>query len=187
MAETFSELKKRITTPVLIAEKTPYSIKFAADQEEVRAAQRLRYKVFNIEQGKGLDSAEADGIDRDEYDDVSVHLVVTAEDAAMPVVGTYRIILAQQSGLDMGLYSEREYEIKGLEKILRHTLEVGRSCVDPAYRNGTVVALLWAGCSEIMARSAMRYLVGCVSLEDTRPAAGWAVYEHLLNEKLRHG
>lgn len=181
MPETFSELKTRITTPVVIAEKDPYMIKFAITEDEITDAQKLRYDVFNVEQGKGLETANSNGIDRDEYDDVSVHLVVTHKESDK-AVGTYRIILSQQANKDMGLYSEREYDISGLCGILPQTLEVGRSCVSPEYRNGTVVALLWAGFSEIMARSGMRYLFGCVSLEDTRPAAGWALYEHFIEQ-----
>jgi putative hemolysin len=60
-----------------------------------------------------------------------------------------------------------------------NTIEVGRSCVSPEHRDGTVVALLWGGIAEIVYRSRLRYMFGCVSLEDTNPASGWAIYEHL--------
>ena len=65
------------------------------------------------------------------------------------------------------------------QKIAENTIEVGRSCVSPEHRDGTVVALLWGGIAEIVYRSRLRYMFGCVSLEDTNPASGWAIYEHL--------
>ncbi len=178
MKESWNKLREKITTPALIAEKDAYLIKFAVAPEEILATQKLRYRVFNQEQGKGLESSENDGIDRDEFDDISVHLVVMHKDLDKPI-GTYRIMLGQfKKGNSNALYSQREYQLDDLNPYLDQTLEVGRSCVDPEYRNGTVVALLWAGISEIMARSGMRYLTGCVSLEDTRPEAGWALYEY---------
>ena len=175
MNALWNELTTKLMTPALIAEKDPYGIKFAETPEEVLATQRLRYRVFNQEQGKGLESAENDGIDQDEYDRHSIHLMVYRKDTGEPV-GTYRIIPGQQSVA--GLYSSREFQIRGLDPLLSMTLEVGRSCVDPAYRDGSVVALLWMGIAEIMRRSGMRYLMGCVSLEETRSAAGWALYEY---------
>ena len=131
--------------------------------------------------GKGLTAAETNGIDRDEYDDTSLHLVVREKNLDVPV-GTYRIILGQDRVEAM--YSSREYEITGLDPFLPMTLEVGRSCVDHEHRAGSVVALLWAGISEIMTRSGMRYLTGCVSLEDTRPEAAWAMYEYFRRQGL---
>ena len=181
MAALYEELKQRISFPPLIAEKAPYLIKFAETPEELLAIQKLRYRVFNEEQGKGLRSSDADGVDRDEYDDVSVHLMVCHEGTEGPV-GTYRIILSQES--TESLYSSREFEIHGFEPLLHNTLEVGRSCVAPEHRNGSVVALLWAGISAIMTRSRMRYLTGCVSLEDQRPEAAWALSEYFRSQDL---
>ena len=88
----WQELKHRISSPALIAEKDPYLIKIADTPEEVLETQKLRFRVFNQEQGKGLTAAEADGIDRDEYDNTSLHLVVREKNLNIPV-GTYRIIL----------------------------------------------------------------------------------------------
>ena len=177
----WQELKQRISSPALIAEKDPYLVKIADTPEEVLEIQKLRFRVFNQEQGKGLSTAKADGIDRDEYDETSLHLVVREKNTNVPV-GTYRIILGQDR-VD-AMYSAREYAIRGLEPYLPMTLEVGRSCVDPEHRAGSVVALLWAGISEIMTRSGMRYLTGCVSLEDPRPEAAWAMYEYFRRQNL---
>ncbi|MEZ5729139.1 MAG: GNAT family N-acyltransferase, partial [Burkholderiaceae bacterium] len=43
-------------------------------------------------------------------------------------------------------------------------VELGRSCVDPDYRNGTVIRLLWAGLWAWLAERDHRYLLGCASV-----------------------
>ena len=188
MEESWHEMYRRITTPELIAEKDVYMLKFAVTPDEILAAQKLRYRVFNQEQGKGLETSNCNGVDQDEFDGQSAHLVVVHKELNKPI-GTYRIILGQfqHSCSPSCLYSSREYHLDGLNPFLSQTLEVGRSCVDPAYRNGTVVALLWTGISEVMARSRMRYLVGCVSLEDIRPEAAWALYEYFEQNQIISG
>lgn len=158
----------------MIAEKSPYGIKYAGSGEEVMACQKLRFRVFQQEQGKG-GSDPAQQIDHDSFDEHAVHLLVY-KDSPGCVIGTYRFIQVQNHVADM--YSAKEFHISGLEPILSKTLEVGRSCVDPGFRDGTVVSLLWSGIAETMRRSGMRYLIGCASLEDDRPAAAMALYEH---------
>lgn len=172
------EIQRKISDPPVLVEKDLYSIKFATTPEEIEGALKLRYEVFNVEQGKGLDASDTIGIDRDEFDDYCLHLIVEHREVKKPV-GTYRIHLGQVASSALGFYSAREFHIKGIDEIANQTIEVGRSCVSPEYRNGTVVALLWSGISEILFRSRQRYLFGCVSLENTDPAAGWALYEYL--------
>lgn len=173
----FHELHKKISEPPVLAEKDQFLIKLAESEDEIEKAFRLRYKVFNLEQGKGLESANGNGIDRDEFDEYCMHLIVV-EKKSGDVVGTYRIHFGEVARSAIGFYSAREYEIKGLEKIASESIEVGRSCVSPEYRTGSVVALLWRGINELLFRSRMGYLFGCVSLESTSPAEGWALYEY---------
>ncbi len=182
---SFSDIRDKLCNPPILAEKDQYRIKFAVDPLEIEAAFKLRYDVFKLEQGKNIRPSEAEGIDRDEFDDYCLQLVVE-EKNEKKIVGTYRVHLgpiAMES--ELGFYSEHEYRIEGLDKLAPYTIEVGRSCVSPEYRNGTVVALLWSGISETLFRSGLRYLAGCVSLENMEPAAGWALYEYFKqNEKL---
>ncbi|OGV39259.1 MAG: hypothetical protein A2020_02230 [Lentisphaerae bacterium GWF2_45_14] len=173
----FQELYKKISEPPILAEKDQFFIKLAESEGEIEKALRLRYKIFNLEQGKGLESANDFGIDRDEFDKYCMHLIVV-EKKTGEVVGTYRIHFGQIASSAIGFYSAREFEIKGIELIANESIEVGRSCVSPKYRTGSVVALLWRGINELLLRSKMNYLFGCVSLETTSPADGWALYEY---------
>ena len=86
---------------VSIAETSQYRVRLAADGDEVRAAQRLRFSVFNLELGEGLPESVATGLDVDEFDAVFDHLLVL-EQVTGPVVGTYRLqtgAVAAGSGL----------------------------------------------------------------------------------------
>jgi putative hemolysin len=166
-----------ICTPALIAEQELFLIKFAENNEEIEAAMRLRYEVFNIEQGKGLESAELEQIDRDEFDEHCLHLIIVEKNTSR-IVGTYRVHLGIIAKKELGFYSASEYNIDGIDDIVDEVLEVGRSCVHPDYRNGSVIALLWYGIGEILTRSGLRYILGCVSLETVDPTIGWALYEY---------
>ena len=175
-------LLQKIINPPLVAENDAYLLKFAENDDEILAAQKLRYRVFNCEQNRGLDSAKNVEFDRDEFDDGAAHLIVFDKEKDLPI-GTYRAI--GQPGNDPGkMYSAREYEVDGIDRYLPQIIEVGRSCVDKEYRNGAVVAFLWGGMAAITLRSGCRYLCGCVSLEDDNPAVAWAVYRSLQDKGL---
>ncbi len=178
--DMLDEIQKKVATPSILAEKDQFIMKLAETEEEIEAALRLRYKIFNIEQGKGLEQANQNGMDRDEFDDYCLHLIVMDKETDCPV-GTYRIHIGAVANSALGFYSSREYAISGLDEIADKSIEVGRSCVAPEYRNGTVVALLWRGISELLYRANLTYLIGCVSLETTDPAMGWALFRHFEN------
>ena len=53
-----------------------YTIRFARTLAELDAAMRLRFEVFNLELGEGLEESFRTGRDRDEFDDTCHHLLV---------------------------------------------------------------------------------------------------------------
>jgi L-ornithine Nalpha-acyltransferase len=171
------DIIKKLCHPTVLVEDSHFLIKFAKSKAEIKAAQHLRYKVFHLEQGHGKDSIDPAGIDADKFDEFCLHLVVV-EKADNKIVGTYRVHPGTIAEANLGLYTATEYELAGIDNIINEAVEVGRSCVCPQYRNGTVVALLWAGIAQIMVRGDFRYLLGCVSLETAEPAVGWALYHY---------
>ena len=84
-------LLQKITNPPLVVENDSYLLKFAETPDEILAAQKLRYKVFNCEQKRGLDSARDSEFDRDEFDEGAAHLIVFDKADGVPI-GTYRAI-----------------------------------------------------------------------------------------------
>jgi putative hemolysin len=136
------------------------SVGLATDEEERRAAQRLRWRVFAEELGARLDSPEP-GIDQDIFDAYCEHLVV--KDGA-EVVGTYRL-LPPEGAKRIGLYySETEFDLIRLRGIRSRMVELGRSCIAPEYRNGAVIALLWAGVARYVLAHGYAHLAGCASI-----------------------
>ncbi|GDY58682.1 hypothetical protein SVIO_093050 [Streptomyces violaceusniger] len=79
-----------VLTTSTTAPTSSYVTSIAHTQEQIHAAQRLRYQVFGEERGGRLDAA-VDGRDVDEFDEVMDHLIVT-DTATDTVVGTYRLL-----------------------------------------------------------------------------------------------
>ena len=79
---------------LLTSATSTYAARLARGTSEVRAAQALRFAVFNLELNEGLAESHSTGLDADPFDEVCDHLLVehlpTGE-----IVGTYRL----QTGL----------------------------------------------------------------------------------------
>ncbi len=179
----FEKFPKHIIKPSILADSDKFLMKIAETQEEIDKTLRMRYEVFNIEQGHGLENGQDPGVDVDKYDKYCLQLIVLNKETNLPV-GTYRAHLGSIATKSIGFYSVGEYKIYGLEKVASLSMEVGRSCVTKEFRKGSAVALLWGGIGELMMRAKLRYLFGCVSFEEYNPAAAWAIYEYLKKENL---
>ncbi|HEY9100769.1 GNAT family N-acetyltransferase [Chitinimonas sp.] len=143
-------------------QKRALSVSLATCEDDIRAAQALRYKVFGEEMGARLNGRE-DSLDIDLFDSWCDHLLVRDEHSG-EVVGTYRILPPSQARELGSYYSETEFDLTRLQHIRSSMVEVGRSCVHPDYRNGGTITLLWAGLADYMMRNRYEYLVGCASI-----------------------
>jgi len=160
------------------SETGSFDVHLARNVAEVREAQRLRYRVFAGEMGASLPGREQ-GIDCDLYDAYCDHLLVR-DRTTDEVVGTYRILTAAQAGRVGSFYSEDEFDLTRLRPLRPAMVEVGRSCVHPDYRSGTVIAMLWSGIASYMIERDHRYLIGCASIgmaDGGRAAA--SIYDRL--------
>lgn len=154
-----------------------FKVYLAVDDVEIAEAQQLRYKVFAEEMGARLPSAHL-GLDIDAFDNLCDHLLVR-DTATGEVVGTYRI-LPPGSAEKTGYYSDQEFDLTRLHFLRPRMAELGRSCVHPDYRSGSVIALLWLGLADYMTRYGFDYAVGCASIsmaDGGRLAA--SVYRHV--------
>lgn len=138
------------------------SLSLAATPEEVREVQRLRYRIF-IESAGLSALANDESLDRDEFDAHCDHLIVR-DTGNLKVVGTYRVLNPRAAHRLGRLYSEGEFDLGRLEHLRGRIVEAGRACIDPDYRSGAVIMLLWAGLAAYMRRQQCEYLVGCASL-----------------------
>lgn len=116
--------------------------------------------MFKQEQGRLANCN--DGIDRDRFDRHCRHLIVTEKERGR-IVGTYRVLSGAGAAAAGGFYSEEEFEVHGLRQLRGEVCEVGRSCVDPEFRSGAVVALLWSGLGALRRRPGTRGAAGCTA------------------------
>jgi putative hemolysin len=125
----------------------------------VRKAQELRYRVFAGELGAALPGW---GLDDDRYDAFCEHLVV-CEGAR--VVGTYRILTPEAAHRAGGYYVEERFDIAQLEVLRERMIEVGRACVDPEFRAGVVMLLMWSALTRYLVESGNDFVIGSASLD----------------------
>jgi putative hemolysin len=149
-----------------------FRVRFARSPEEIEAAMRLRYEVFNRELGEGLEASHATGLDEDRFDAVCHHLLVE-ERTLGKTVGTYRMQSYPMASRNHGFYSAGEFQLASLPgEVLSLSVEIGRACIAREHRNRQVLLLLWQGLAAYMQWSGMRYLFGCSSLTSQDPADG---------------
>ncbi|WP_405920609.1 GNAT family N-acetyltransferase [Streptomyces longwoodensis] len=141
---------------------TRYTVGLARDEEDVRAAQRLRHDVFAGEMGALLTSPQP-GHDVDPFDAYCDHLLVR-DTLTGQVVGTYRLLPPERAAIAGRLYSESEFDLSPLHAIRPGLVEVGRSCVHPDHRDGAVIGLIWAGIARYMVDGGHEWLAGCCSV-----------------------
>jgi putative hemolysin len=167
------------------AEPPRFITELAEDAATVLAAQRLRYRVFRAANASG-DAApiESSRVDRDGFDAHCEHLVVR-DARSGDVVGTYRILTAERARDAGGFYAETEFDCSRLRRLDARLVEVGRACVDPAHRGGSVITLLLAGLTRWVVANRYDFVIGCASIDVTRGLAEAAtlcrrlVHDHL--------
>ena len=110
-----------IAVPRARTEAAGISVSWARHQDEVRAAQRLRYEVFAGEMGARLTTPVA-GHDIDLFDDFCEHLLVR-DDASGQVIGTYRVLTPAQARRVGSTYSDIEFDLTRLRDQLGRRLK----------------------------------------------------------------
>lgn len=159
-----------------------YGLRFVRSKSDIEAACRLRFLVFNLELGEGLESAYANGYDADEFDEVCDHLVVEHQPSGS-VIGTYRLQTGDTALRNNGYYSEREFDFSPYERLRHSIVELGRAAIHREHRSFDVLNLLWKGIALYAKEKNARFLLGCSSLTSQEPQSGWSLY-HSLQEFL---
>ncbi len=148
-------------------------MRLAETDEEVMAAQALRYRVF-YEGMAAKPNAAVAAVKRDfdSFDDFCDHLLVFDEsrgEGPNAVVGTYRVMRRENAARCGQFYSADEYDIAPLVSYPGEILELGRSCIDVAYRTGKTMQILWRGIADYVLGHDIQLMFGCASLLGTDP------------------
>jgi len=171
------------TVRLPVSSPAHYHTRLARSSEEVRAAQVLRFEVFNLELNEGLASSHALGRDEDPFDAVCDHLIVEHR-LTSRIVGTYRLQSGLNAAAHRGYYCEQEFEFNAFESARAEIIELGRACVHREHRNLVVLGLLWKGIADYAKERRGRYLVGCSSLTSQDAAVGASAYTDLCRKHL---
>jgi len=169
------------------------SVRLASGDADIAAAQALRWDVFCQERGASVDSA-VHCLDADPFDAVCDHLLVEDSGAGTPtVVGTYRLLRESVARKHGGFYSAGEYcldRLADLPEPESELLELGRSCVAPAYRDAGTIQLLWRGIASYLELHRISLMFGCASFHGIDPGdhedtLSYLYHNHLAPPHLR--
>jgi putative hemolysin len=167
----------------LVSSPTHYAARIARNSGEIRAAQALRFQVFNLELNEGLEQSYATGLDEDPFDAVCDHLIVEHL-PSRNIVGTYRLQTGYNAATELGYYCAQEFEFEIFEPMRAEMIELGRACVHPQHRNLVVLGLLWKGIADYARQHGARYLFGCSSITSQDSAEGASAYADLCRRHL---
>ena len=167
-----------ISVPFILAETESFQVRIAATADEIDAALRLRFSVFNLEMNEGLAASFDSGKDTDRYDEHCDHLIVEQR-ATGRIVGTYRLLRGDVAVRTVGFYSENEFDVTPFRIHYRESLELGRSCVAKEFRSLAVINLLWTGIARYIEHYGISYLFGCASFHTNDASEIAAAYAYL--------
>lgn len=146
--------------------KDKYTIFIAKDDYTKQLCYKLRYDVFAKELGAKI-SITKNGLDKDKFDDHCHHLVVY-DNRINEIVATTRLLDNDGRNQTDMFYSETEFNMTNIINPDINFIEVGRTCIHPAYRRGAVLAMLWRGIADLVVSKKIDYLMGCASIPLSR-------------------
>lgn len=171
------------------------SVRLARDERDLRAAQRLRYRVFIEEMGgSGPLVDHAARLERDALDPVCDHLLLIDEQRdpvhESHVLGAYRLLPGTRLADAGRFYCDSEFDIEPLRRSGRQLLELGRSCMHPDYRGGMGMLQIWQGLADYVRDCEIEILFGAASFHSPDPLSwaqplSWLHHHHLAPEPLR--
>lgn len=180
--------------PIVDISSGPLQVRLAETGADIDAAQALRYRVFHECLGaRAAAEAALHRRDFDRFDEGCDHLLVidrSRPGRADSVVGTYRLLRREAAARLGGFYSAAEFDIAPFRAYPAEVLELGRSCVDAAYRQRPTMQLLWSGIAAYVFHYDIGLMFGCASLPGTDPDAlaaplSYLYYRHLAPASLR--
>lgn len=138
-----------------------FSAYFTRSRRDILKIQRMRYRIFSREFGASINAPF--GLDRDRFDRHCLHLVVR-DNQNGELVGYTRVLPDERLARTGGFYSAGEFYMPMVGQLDGRVAEIGRTCIDPRYRGGAVITVLWARLAQYMLENDIRYLVGCASV-----------------------
>ena len=131
----------------------------------------LRVEAFHREMA-GITSTSND---MTQYDVVGDIMIVKDLDLDK-VVGCYRVISSTQTDL---FYSSQFFDCSAFLALPGTKIEMSRACINPEYRNGSTLRLLWSGIHEYALQAKASYVFGSSGVWTNRPEEVELLKKHL--------
>ena len=165
-----------LNQPVIKSTPSTLTVKLAETDKEREQAFHLRYRVF-AEESNNTQLMNPMKTEWDAFDQYCDHLIVKdmQQDS---VVGTYRLLPGKRIANHGGFYSEKEFDLTPLKEHKEDILELGRSCIDPKYRSGQTLQLLWEGIATYLTQNPYRYMIGCASIHLEKVCEVYQIYSY---------
>lgn len=162
-----------------------YDVRLAQSVEEIRAAQKLRYKVL-FEASGGQISREMlnTGREEDEWDEIAYHVIVLDTKKDNKIVGTVRLVSHHALNPNQHFYTEHAFNIDGLLARYERSLELSRACVDESSRGGAILMLMWKFTMHFIVQNQYSVLFGCASFAGTDYAKHTDILSYLYHKHL---
>jgi putative hemolysin len=140
-----------------------YTVRLATTDEDVQAAQRLRYLSFIDGRGAAPDAARANGLDADDLDAACGHMLVEDRHEGR-LVCCFRILPLTDGSQIARSYSARYYDLSALADYDQPMVEMGRFCIHPHHRNDPdVLRAAWGAMTKYVDDNGVGMLFGCSS------------------------
>jgi L-ornithine Nalpha-acyltransferase len=146
-----------------------YRARQAATEDDIRAAQALRYLCFRGAAGEGP-GAQGEGLDVDLFDARAIHVMVE-EAATGRLVCCYRMLHFRDGSEIEGSYSAQFYELAPLRGYRGAMVEMGRFCIAPGVMDPDVLRVAWGAMAAHVERHGVELLFGCSSFRGTETDA----------------
>lgn len=179
--KVFAKLTEALATRQAVGR---YEVSFAQNEEEVHAAQALRYRVL-FKEGHGEVNPEMQRLQRevDEWDEVAFHVIVTDKKTSA-VVGTMRLVSNHKLHEGQAFYTEKAFNISPLRNKYDRLLELSRACIEPGKRDGVILLLIWKFCMRFIITNEYQLMFGCASFHSTDYHKHSAILHYLYDNNL---
>lgn len=132
----------------------------ASDAKTIAEVQRFRARVF----GEAYNIYFDQGTDIDRFDEYSIHILVR-DTKTNAIAACTRVVTPKAKEKLGSYYSELEFNLTDYLKDKEEVYEIGRTCVDEAYRGGKALSVLWMGMVPLIVRELeAKHLIGTVSV-----------------------
>jgi N-acyl-L-homoserine lactone synthetase len=132
-----------------------------AKKEELEKIFKLRYQVYCVEKGYLKSEDYPDGLEKDKFDEHSVHFVALETTNTDRLIGCVRLILFNKYGFPAELHCTLFEKTSNPNK----TIEISRLIVDKDYRSSRHFILLGL-CKEIYLYNKLNNITHCYAVVD---------------------